>query len=175
MRLRAPSLLVLPLALLIAVVGNVDAQQGDFAGSYTLDAAQSDDIARVVSSSLSKVKNPLLRPFARGRLTKTNAPYPGITISELEGGQLSIRYGQGNPVVVPTNGQRVDWTREDGERMQVSATLSGDRLVQTFHAEDGTRVNTFGFTPNGSLRVDVSVSSDRLSSPITYKLVYARS
>jgi hypothetical protein len=175
MRLLATAALALPLVFVLALPGTGSAQQIDFTGSYALDAAQSDNIDQVVSANLSKVRNRLLRPFARGRLTKTNRPYPALTITQQGDEQVTIRYADGSPVVAPTSGQRVGWTREDGEQMEVSATLSQNRLVQTFHAEDGTRVNTFSLSPDGrTLTINVSVDSDRLSSPITYKLVYSK-
>ena len=87
---------------------------------------------------------------------------------------MSITFDQRRPVESPANGTPVKWTREDGERFDLSTEWEGGRLVQTFKGKEG-RTNTFTISPDGrTLTLGVAVSSPRLPKPLTYKLVYNR-
>lgn len=181
MRHQSKAFFALALALLLGGAAEATAQHaghGDhttFAGKWTLDTQASDDIDKVVDANIGKVKSALLRPFAKGRLRKTNAPYPSVMITP-GSENTTIVFGSRPPIVSPASGQLVPWTRpEDGEKMQISTAWKANALEQTFKAEDGTRVNTYSLSPDGQvLTMNVSVASGKLSSPITYRLVYRR-
>lgn len=150
------------------------AAAGSLAGTFKLDAAKSDQVAPAIDRCLASV-NPLIRLVAKGRLSETNKPYASVTIA-IQGPKVSVQR-PGAPIVSgPSNGSFFAWTREDGEQLQVSLKLTGTkRLVQTFKAKDGQRVNTYELTEDGKdLRMAVQVSSDKLPQPLTYTLAYAR-
>lgn len=166
----------LGLALVATALGAPEAQAagGSLAGSFKLDLTKSDQVAAAIDRCLASV-NPLIRMVAKGRLTETNKPYASVTIA-IQGAKVSVQR-PGAPVVSgPSNGSFFSWTREDGEKLEVSLKLTGTKhLVQTFKAKDGMRVNTFDLTEDGQdLRMAVRVSSDKLPQPLSYTLAYAR-
>jgi hypothetical protein len=117
--------------------------------------------------------NVLTRGIARGRLRKTNPPYPTIDIS-LGNDNVSVLAGPGPRIVMPRSGSTVRWKRADGETFNVTGKLSGDSLVQTFDANDGRRTNVFSVGSDGRLTMSVTVTSPRLPAPLRYKLVYGK-
>ena len=73
-------------------------------------------------------------------------------------------FDQRRAITSPANGQPVKWTREDGEVFDLSTEWQGQRLVQTFRAEDGTRTNTYSISADGRvLTMHVVLRSPRLS------------
>jgi hypothetical protein len=78
------------------------------------------------------------------------------------------------PRQAPANGSATDWTREDGEKLKLSMQWDGARLVETLKAEDGQRVNAYSIAPDGSMVLQVTITSPRLPKPLTYRLAYKR-
>jgi hypothetical protein len=78
------------------------------------------------------------------------------------------------PVQMPADGSTIRWTREDGETFDVNATWDGNRLVQTFKAEDGTRANAFSVGADGRLTMQVTLTSPQLDQPLVYTLPFSR-
>lgn len=111
-------------------------------------------------------------PAARSRLRRTNTSYQRVIINYTR--QLvSITFDQGRPIESPANGTPVQWTREDGERFDLSAEWQNGRLVQKFKGEVEQRINTFTVSPDGhTLTLNVVVRSPRLR--LTYRLVCTR-
>jgi hypothetical protein len=59
--------------------------------------------------------------------------------------------------------------------MQIATEWKDGRLVQTFEAQDGRRINSFSLNPDGRvLTVNVEVTSPRLRNALAYRLVYTR-
>ncbi len=57
----------------------------------------------------------------------------------------------------------------------MSSEWDNGRLEQRFQAEDGRRVNLYSVSADGNtLTMNVTITSPRLPSPLTYKLVYNR-
>jgi hypothetical protein len=145
------------------------AQNGSLAGTWTL--ATAPDLAKAIDSVVAPM-NFLVRPIARSRLAKTNTAYTTLHISQ-DAGTVTIQPDQRIPQRMPSDGQPVAWTREDGEKFVVSARLDGDDLVQTFKATDGERTNVYHLdSVNHTLTLSVTVASPRLPRPLTYALVY---
>lgn len=166
-------MLLLPLAAALALPDAARAQESSMRGTFTLDRAQSDDVNRAIETAVARMSF-VTRPIARGRLRRTNQPYQRVVINFTQS-EVTVTTDQRRPIVSPANGTAVKWTREDGEVFDLSTSWDNGRLVQSFHAEDGTRTNTFSISPDGRvLTMNVRITSPRLSSPLTYKLVYNR-
>ena len=142
-------------------------------GTFESANAGRDEIDKAIEAGIAKM-NFIARPIARSRLKKTNPLYERIFIAH-DGAQISVRYDQGKPVVMPADGTAVKWTRDDGEVFDVSAKSGDAQLQQTFKAEDGQRVNEFSLAPDGVLTLKVTLTSPQLPAPVTYTLLYRRS
>ncbi len=74
---------------------------------------------------------------------------------------------------LPADGTPVDWIRDDGEKMKMTAHMDGENLEQTFQADDGQRTNRFHVDPaTHHLVMGVTVTSGRLPGPLTYQVEY---
>ena len=162
------ALLVL-LACMTALAAMANDPSG-LSGTYGYVPDQSSDVPRAIEKAVEKMSF-IKRPIARGRLAKTNTPYQRVRI-EMGASEVEITFDDRKPILMPINGRPIKWTRDDGEVFDVSATLDGSKLVQTYKAEDGTRVNAFSKDSSGSLRLEVEVSSPQLPRPLKYVLVY---
>jgi hypothetical protein len=145
-------------------------------GTYTLDAAASDDVRKAIESAVRGMRWPV-QGIARSRLEKTNLPPYQRVVIQLEPSPtgVSITTDGRAPIRTSADGTPIDWTREDKEKFKVSTVLKIGPLEQTFKSKDGQRVNTYSISADGkTLILDVSVTSGRLPRPLTYKLVYKR-
>ena len=170
-RFAAPLLFA---ATLVATPVAVRAQTaGSIAGTFVLDRSASDDVSKAIAAAI-KDMNFVTRPIARGRLQKTNQPYQRVTIATA-GANTVVTVEQQPPRQAPSNGTPIDWTRPDGEKMKLSMRWENGQLVETFKPEDGQRVNAYTLSPDGStLTMNVTITSPRLSKPLTYKLAFKR-
>ena len=159
-------------ALFLVAAGSAHAQGGEpsLQGTYTLDAAASDDVDKAIDHTVTRM-NALKRPIARGRLQKVNQPYQRVVIAH-SGSEVSITTDSRAPIVTSPDGTPIQWTREDGEKFDVSTRWKEGKLEQTFKAEDGQRVNTYTLGPDGKLTMEAWVTSSRLPRPLAYKLVF---
>lgn len=149
------------------------AQENTLEGAFVNDGQTIDVIDSAIDTAIAGM-NFIKRPIARGRLKKTNPLYQRINISRTTD-QISVRFDNGQPVLMPADGQSAKWTRADGEVFDVSGNWQGSRLVQTFAAEDGRRVNTFNLGPDGKLAMQVTLSSPQLPTAVSYTLIFRRS
>ena len=142
-------------------------------GTFTLNRQQSDDVNRAIETAVARMSF-VTRPIARGRLRRTNQPYNRVVVNYTTS-QVSTTFDQRRAIESPANGQPVKWTREDGEKFDLSGHVTNGVLTQTFVAEDGRRTNTYTLSPDGkTLTLNVRVESPRLPKPVMYKLVYHR-
>ncbi|HWS72679.1 MAG TPA: hypothetical protein VN605_11220 [Thermoanaerobaculia bacterium] len=160
--------------LLLTLIAPVTfAADEPLAGHYRLDAKASDNVGAAIESQTASM-NFITRPIARGRLKKTNPAYETIGIA-FPTNNISVALDQRKPIVFPASGTAVKWTREDGEKFDLSGHVTNGVLTQTFVAEDGRRTNTYTLSPDGKMMtLNVKVESPRLPKPVTYKLVYHR-
>jgi len=173
MRRQRTRMLLLPLLAVLAVPAAASAQESSMRGTFALDRAHSDDINRAIDAAVARMSF-VTRPIARGRLRRTNTYYQRVVLNYTTA-QVSTTFDQRHAIESPANGQPVAWTREDGEKFQLSTSWENGRLVQTFRAEDGSRTNVYSISPDGrTLTMDVTLRSPRLSAPLTYKLVFNR-
>lgn len=175
------------LFLLLASAAQLHAQAADpaFRGVFVRDAAAGDDMEQVIEQSLPKIKSTLGRIFkgkARDRLREVNRPYGWIRFAP-EGNIVAVETdlwsGQQWRLATPRNGTVEKWRRRapDGkvETVKVTTDTRGATMTQRFEGEDGARTNVYSLSPDGNtLTMNVTVTSGKLTGPITYKLVYRR-
>ena len=141
------------------------AQESALRGTFTLDRQASDDIDRAIEAAVAK-------PAARARLRRANPEYQRVVINYTQR-LVSITFDQRHSIESPADGTPVQWTREDGERFDLSTEWQNGRLMQTFKGDGEERNNTFTISPDGhTLTLNVVVRGPRLR--LVYKLVYQR-
>jgi hypothetical protein len=173
MRRQRTRMLLLPLLAALVIPAAASAQESSMRGTFTYDRAHSDDINRAIDAAVSRMSF-VTRPIARGRLRRTNQVYQRVVIN-FTPAQVSTTFDQRRAIESPANGQPVAWTREDGEKFQLSTSWESGRLVQTFRAEDGSRTNTYSISADGrTLTMHVTLRSPKLSAPLEYNMVFTR-
>lgn len=172
MRLQWHTIAPLGIVLLLASAVPAPAQNPELTGSYNLVAAESDDVKAAIEEAVRGM-NFITRPIARGRLTRTNQPYRRITIQQA-GDEVTIITDE-RPIVARADGNPMEWTREDGEVMDLTTRWVGTTLEQTFVADDGQRSNAFTLSPDGrTLEMLVTITSPRLDKDVRYTLRYRK-
>jgi hypothetical protein len=154
----------------IAALGAGADEPTGLSGTYKAVSDRGNDIAQAIDKAVEKM-NFIKRPIARGRLSRTNFAYKEIQI-KLDASEAEITYDTQAPIRMPLSGESIKWKRADGEVFDVSARLEGGKLVQTYKAEDGVRLNSFSKDDRGTLHLDVEVSSPQLPEPVKYTLLY---
>lgn len=148
------------------------AQENTIQGVFVSANPSKAPITQAIDTAIAKM-NFLTRAVARSRLLDTNPLYERIEIAN-KGSQISVRYDKGKPVVMPADGSAVKWTRDDGEKFDVSAHALDAQLQHRFEAEDGERLNELRLSSDGTLTLDVTISSPQLPAPVKYALTYRR-
>lgn len=163
-------------ALLLALIGSVaagaHADDPSLQGTFLNEQQSVKTIETAIEAAVAKM-NFIKRPIARGRLKKTNVAHRRVEI-ETGRGEISVAFDGRKPVQMPADGSTIRWTREDGEIFDVNASWEGERLVQTFKAEDGTRANAFSVGADGHLKMLVTLTSPQLDQPLVYTLTFSR-
>lgn len=116
----------------------------------------------------------LERQFARGRIRETNRPYDFIQIFPAPD-SVTVHTEQWS-LTVPRGGEVLEgWERAPDDLVDVTMEWRDGAWVQIFEASDGIRVNRYVLAPDGkTLTVGVTLTSDQLSGPLEYELVYRR-
>ena len=160
-------------AIFLGLSTPVVAPKSDLDGTYTLDEADSDNIAEAIENAVRK-SNFLTRLIARDRLKKLNPAYRKVSIAS-SATEIIVSVDDQPPLRSPVKGTTVAWTGPDGGKVNVSMQLVGGRLLQTFNSADGRRVNEYTLSPDGRmLTMQVTETSPRLSQAVKYKQVYRR-
>lgn len=142
------------------------------AGSFSYDAAASDNVESAITKAIAPM-NFVVRAVAKGRLEKVNQPYHHVTIAT--GPKISITT-DGRAPITGASGATFKWTRpEDGEKLDVTLRASGNRVEEVFNSPDGKRVNVFEPSADGKkLTMTVTVTSPRLPKALVYRIAYKR-
>jgi hypothetical protein len=123
LRQRA-ALLLLPLAAALAVPAAARAQESSMRGTFVIDRAHSDDVNRAIETAVARMSF-VTRPIARGRLRRTNTVYQRVVLNFTQS-EVSTTFDQRRAITSPANGQPVEWTREDGEKFQLSTSWENE-------------------------------------------------
>jgi len=160
------------LTLILIVASAAQADNPALQGTFVNEQQSARTIETAIEATVARM-NFIKRPIARSRLKKTNEAHRRVEI-QLGSSEISVAFDGRKPVQMPANGSTIRWTREDGETFDVNAAWDGDRLVQTFKAEDGTRANAFSVAADGQLTVQVTLTSPQLDQPLVYTLAFSR-
>ena len=171
MRRQRTRTLLLPLLAALVLPVASHAQESSMRGTWAINRQASDNVTQAINTTVARMSF-ITRPIARGRLTRTNPVYNRVVLNYTND-QVSTTFDQRHAIESPANGQPVKWTREDGEKFDLSTEWQQGRLVQTFRAEDGSRTNVYTVSADGgTLTMNVTIRSPKLPQPLTYKLVY---
>ena len=158
---------------LVALASTATRAQSPLDRTWTRNRQQSDNVNAAIDAAIRPM-NFLVRAVARGRLRTANVAYERLVIASSED-RVNVTYNERAPVITPSDGTVVKWLREDGQDFDVSTEWEDGRLVQTFRAPDGRRVNVYSVSADGrTLTMDVTLTSPRLAAPLRYKLVFDR-
>ena len=160
------------LTLIVTVAAAAHADNPALQGTFLNEQQSARTIETAIEATVAKM-NFIKRPIARSRLKKTNEAHRRVEI-RIGRGEISVAFDGRKPVQMPADGSTIRWTREDGETFDVNAAWDGDRLVQTFKAEDGTRANAFSVSADGRLTLQVTLTSPQLDQPLVYALTFSR-
>jgi hypothetical protein len=158
--------------LILQLSSAARAEEPAWVGIYINDEQSDAGVQKAIEAAVADM-NFITRAVARSRLKKTNTLAHRIAISR-EADTIIVRFDQRKPAEMPADGRVVKWSNEDGEQFDVFARAGDDRLVQTFKAEDGQRVNSFVPEDVQRLTLEVQVTSPRLPKPLTYTVRYKR-
>lgn len=162
---------LLRLFFLACLATGVSAQEPAWLGTWKL--ASAPDLGAVIEACTADMSF-ITRPIARSRLKKLNPAYQRMVIAR-NGVDFTIQFDARQPIRIPASGKPIAWTREDGERFQVSLQAEGNCLTQHFQGEDGERSNLFRVNATGKgLSLEVTVKSQKLPKPLVYALSYSR-
>ena len=160
------------LALIASLAAAAHADAPSLQGTFLNEQQSAKTIETAIEAAVAKM-NFIKRPIARSRLKKTNEAHRRLEIG-IGRSEINVAFDGHKPVQMPADGSTIRWTREDGETFDVNAAWDGDRLVQTFKAEDGTRANAFSVSADGRLTLQVTLTSPQLDQPLVYTLTFSR-
>jgi hypothetical protein len=171
MRRQRTRTLLLTLAAALVLPVAAHAQESSMRGTWVINRQASDNVTTAINTAVSRM-NFITRPIARGRLTRTNPVYQRLVLNYTER-EVSTVFDTRHAIESPANGQPIKWTREDGEKFDLSTEWQQGHLVQTFRAEDGSRTNTYSVSADGrTLTMHVVIRSPKLPAPVQYNLVF---
>lgn len=152
------------------------------AGKFVRNVAAGDDLERVISESLPKVKSSLAKIFkgkAKSRLRQviTAAAWQQFTpVGEAIRLETDAWSGDRGVTVRPgeaIHGWRRYWPNGKMEQLDVITLQQGNTLTYRYVAEDGQRTDTYALDAAGNvLTQSVTIESKQISAPIRYRLVY---
>lgn len=160
------------LALITLVAAAANAADPSLQGTFVNEQQSAKTIETAIETTVAKM-NFIKRPIARSRLKKTNEAHRRVEIG-IGNVLIGVAFDGHKPVEMPADGSTIKWTRDDGETFDVHAAWDGERLVQTFKAEDGTRANAFSVGADGRLNMVVTLTSPQLDQPLVYTLTFSR-
>jgi hypothetical protein len=139
-------------------------------GRWQFVKERSDSIGTAADSAAKDLPI-IIRQLARARLFAALKPYQWVQLGRA-GDQIQIATSDWPAICTDCGGAKIPWRRPDGRRQQVSTSLSGDVLRQTFAGSEGTYTNEYSLDPGGYLQVRVTVTSPMMKTPVTYVLRY---
>lgn len=117
----------------------------------------------------------VIRKIGRKRLTETNPIDPGLELVVTGDRVKTIFSKSGFDAECTVDGPTVSYTSKKGKKLKVRIRQSKNKLVQSISDSDGMKTTVFVLSKDRKrLTVHHKVTADRLDSPMTYKLSYAR-
>jgi hypothetical protein len=164
--------LALASAVPLAEVHGAD-EQGQLWGRWQFVSEQSDATGAAATTAAKDLPF-VIRPIARARLHAALKPYQWVELAR-RGDQVQITTNDWPVICTNCAGSKTPWMRPDGKRQQVSTSLSGEVLTQTFSGKEGTYTNEYSLEMGGYLHVRVTLTSPMMKTPVIYVLRYRQS
>jgi len=138
-----------------------------------VNPAQSEEPIESAIEAATKDFNFLARPIARSRLKNVSPVIKRVEIRRI-GPSYVITLGTASPTTTVPGGPSVQWNSDDGDVLDVSTEWQDGILVQIFVAQDGKRFNRYTVAPDGTLVMDVTLTSPELQQPLRYQQTFQR-
>ena len=161
-----------PVVVAIAIVAHSPASSARslISKKYILDRKNSDDAARMIANGSPRPLN-INWPELRGKIYKSSLPTDNFRIT-IVAGQISISDDSPRPIIhVFSDDGSMKWKINDGQVLDVSATLAGDN-VEVRYIGDGYERMTVYRNVGQSLVAESTITSPILSVPIRFKSIY---
>jgi hypothetical protein len=158
-----------------AVGASVPDLRARFSGSYRYAGTAAEQRAREAAIDRSVGAFFFaVRGMARTKVADRTRIMPTCKF-EFSGGNIRSTVPGHAVAVSPETGAPAPY-RVDDDSIVLSQRFDGQRLVQTFRADEGgTRTNEFALSPDGArLTMKATLSSPKLSIPVVYTLTYRR-
>lgn len=149
--------------------------QARFAGTfrYAGGEAQRQGLTDAIETTVQEL-NALIRGIGRKRLTEANPIREQMTFV-VDGAKVTATFAAGRTISGTIGGPAVPWTSDSGSPLTVKFSVVKGRLVMDYKADDGGRRSTFTLDESGDkLTMSVTITSERLSTPLKYALTYRR-
>jgi hypothetical protein len=147
-----------------------------FSGAYELTLSKEQarkKIDRAIESVVAEM-NFIKRPFARSALEDKTEPCTDLALA-FPGDKISVTCDSKPATVSPADDTIVNYKAQDGETYKVSQKHSGRIVRQTFHGEEGKRINTMLLSEKGdTIEMSVRIESGRLPKPLEYELTFKK-
>ena len=140
-------------------------------GEWTLSAGDSDGIKDRIAA-FTQGMNLFQRTIWKKKLANACLPYD--TLSVLGGVGYSFTFGKEVPINVDANGTGDAWTRQDGEKFQVSVKQLAPNALSLALQGDGYTLNDAIEIDGDTLTVKTTYTSPKLDQPFDYSQVYKR-
>jgi hypothetical protein len=157
-------------ALTVAEVQGGDDTAAQLWGRW-LFVKERSDATGAAATTAAKDLPFIVRPIARARLYAALKPYQWVELAR-SGDQVQITTNDWPAICTNCAGMKIPWMRPDGKKQQVSTSLSGEVLTQTFSGKEGTYTNEYSLESGGFLLVRVTLTSPMMKTPVTYVLRY---
>jgi len=143
--------------------------------TYPHDVAHAQSIVLAATEPLLSGFPEIVRPLARDQVRSRVRIARSIEVA-LDGAAVrTVFRGDRNLTIATPLGVRSTITGSEGQPVEVSQSLRGGWLEQTFHGQEGGMRQLLSTEPDGrTLHLDISLESERLSAPIRFRLDYVR-
>jgi hypothetical protein len=147
-----------------------------FGGTWVFSGGQAQ--LRSMDDSLNRVvdqMNLFIREIARSEIHRRIDHEQRVRLVVHGERAISLGLDDWGPIEVPLNGGARSVEGPDGDRVRASAAFRNGRLIWRQVTSQGSRVNAFTVSGDGSrLGMGVTISAGQLPADIRYRLSYRR-
>lgn len=162
-------------ATVAAAVGASDVSATEVDGASALVGAYryhsgKESVRKAIDAVVDEM-NVMVRKIARRRLVAANAVPQSIAIRQ-DGDIVTVEI-DGRDYSAPLGGGSRKVRDPNGEASSMRLAMHGDALHQTFHADQGDRINVFSARKGGGVTMAVRITSPKLPADVRYQLAFA--
>jgi hypothetical protein len=149
-------------------------QRARFTGTYRYaGSAQEEEAWKAAIDHAVEGLSFVIRSTARNRVSATTQIL-GFYSFSFEPGKIIVRPQSRPEMISGDKGEPAEYVY-NGKHSKLTQVLAADRITQVFVSDDGRRENEFALSQDGQvLRLKVTLTSPRLSNPVTYALSYKK-